>query len=136
MNANAANTVIARLAGYWPTPAMTDEEALAWVEVLTSPDPFGTGRRGDRSITLDEARRWLSRRLGDQFRPRPGQLVEWVRAERRSAQRVLTPPRPAPEVVAARIAEIRKLIDRPCPPAMSSPSSSPAPPAEGKERPL
>lgn len=79
MNAVQAEKVVRRLAGYWPSPQMSDEEALAWVETLTDPAV---------DVTPEEALAVVRRAIyaGDAHRPRPGQLVAAVRSERHWSQ--------------------------------------------------
>lgn len=81
MNADHAEQIVRRMIGYWPTPAISDEEAVAWVEELTKPD---------LGITPTEALAVLRRASygADPHRPRPGQLVAAVLAERRALGRV------------------------------------------------
>jgi len=85
MTAADVDILLARIIGYWPTPEMTNEEALAWADEMTNPA---------LSITPAETRQWLNRRMTDGWRPRVGDLVAWVRAQRRQASseyRALTP---------------------------------------------
>jgi len=78
------------LIGYWPSPALTDEEAKTWRTVLTKELAHTRlvdqrGRPVDTSITFTEARVWLSRNLQREWRPTPNLLEVWVRAERRAS---------------------------------------------------
>lgn len=82
MNADQAERVVRRIAGYWPSPQLTEEEALAWAQELTS---------RSLNITPEEAGTCLRRMAyaGQTFRPRPGEVVAHVQAERRAAQRIV-----------------------------------------------
>lgn len=104
MNTQDANTILAVLAGYWPSPPIYDEEAVAWVEVLTDPKT---------EVSMFEARAWISRQYGDDHRPRPARLAEWVKSERRASAnryRELEPPPLPPEVVAEKVQGLRDLV--------------------------
>jgi hypothetical protein len=83
------------LMGFWPTPDMTEAEALVWQGELTDPE---------LNITTEEALHALRQmsRDGETYRPRVGQLVAAVRARRRREFR------PALHVVAD---DVRPLSD-------------------------
>lgn len=90
MNSTNAERIIERLLAYWPG-SVDDAEALAWADVLTSPE---------HAITESEAVTFLRRRSHDGAvrRPRPGELMAFVQAERRwqrlhDDSRALTAPR-------------------------------------------
>ncbi|MGH9090198.1 MAG: hypothetical protein ACRDZR_02270 [Acidimicrobiales bacterium] len=80
MRPDHVRPVLAQLAGRWPTPALTEEEALAWTADLTGP----------LHITRDEALGYMRRHShsGAPHRPRPGEMVAAVRADRRAAARI------------------------------------------------
>ncbi|MGH9089993.1 MAG: hypothetical protein ACRDZR_01215 [Acidimicrobiales bacterium] len=82
MTADEAQVVVRRLIGWWPTPDLTQEAAAGWVEELTSPA---------LAITAGEALGYLRRtsHAGHVHRPRPGELVAAVRADRRAAARIV-----------------------------------------------
>jgi hypothetical protein len=92
MTATEARAILAAISGYWPTPAITEEEAAAWLRELASP----------MRITSEEARTVIDdrARAGVEFRLRPGQLVSEVQALRRY-RRLMTPlpALPAPSFV-------------------------------------
>ena len=75
MNTSEAETVLEVLSGYWPTPALTEEEVKAWVTELC----------GHMKITTEEAAKVIHAwsRSGETFRLRPGQIVAEVQALRR-----------------------------------------------------
>jgi len=75
MNAQQTRPVLASLVGFWPTPALTSEETLAWVCELTGP----------LKITPAEAQHAIRKHAetGAEFRIRPGQIIELVQAIRR-----------------------------------------------------
>jgi hypothetical protein len=75
MNATEAHTVLEVLSGYWPTPALTEEEVKAWVTELC----------GRQKITTEEAAKVITAwaRSGETFRLRPGQIVAEIQALRR-----------------------------------------------------
>ena len=111
MNTTEADTVLEILSGYWPTPALTDEEVKAWYAELC-----GSHMR----ITTEEAGKVIAAwaRSGEEWRLRPGQIVAEVQALRR--KRALDRPLPAlpsgDELLSglelsARIAELRSAID-------------------------
>lgn len=81
MNAEHAEQIVRRMMGYWPTPAISDEEAVAWVQELTNPA---------LAVTPTEALSVIRKAsyAGEPHRPRPGQLVAAVQAERRALGRV------------------------------------------------
>jgi hypothetical protein len=81
MNADEAQQVVRRLIGYWPTPELTEEETVAWADELTS---------RALQVTPEEAATFLRRasHSGQTFRPRPGELVAGVQAERRALRRI------------------------------------------------
>ena len=89
MNVPEADTVLEVLSGYWPTPALTDEECMAWVTELC----------GRMRITAEEAAKVITHwaRSGETFRMRPGQIVAEVQALRRRR----TFDRPVAELVEA-----------------------------------
>ena len=106
MNNTEIDTVLEILSGYWPTPALTDEECKAWYAEL----------RGPLKITTEEAGKVIAgwARSGAEWRLRPGQIVSEVQALRR--KRALD--RPLPELpsgaeimtgdeLAAAVAELR-----------------------------
>lgn len=82
MNADRAQQVVRWVSGYWPSPAISDEEAVAWVEELTNPSV---------NIQPDEALSVLRRcsYAGQVHRPRPGQVIAAVQAERRARARII-----------------------------------------------
>lgn len=67
--------ILAMIAGYWPTPALTTEEVSAWTTELVS-----TSR-----ISAEEARTVIINfaETGAVYRPRPGQLLGLVQSLRR-----------------------------------------------------
>ena len=74
MKPTQAREVLAKLNGYWPTPAMTDEETEVWLDVLTDTQ---------RHIRFEDATGLLSRlSSSEQFRPRPGSFSALARAQR------------------------------------------------------
>jgi hypothetical protein len=75
MNVTEADTVLEVLSGYWPTPALTEEELKVWVTELC----------GRMRITFEEAAKVITAwaRSGETFRLRPGQIVAEVQALRR-----------------------------------------------------
>jgi len=77
MNVAEVRPILAQLAGYWPSPALTTEEAAAWTTVLTDPS---------LGVTVNEARAVIRKAsyAGGTFRPRPGQIVAAVLTERRA----------------------------------------------------
>lgn len=81
MNSRQGQALVEQMLALWPSPAMTDEEAVGWAAVLTDPEL-------DMSFTEVSA---VCRRIsfsGDVHRPRPGQVVAAVKAERRARARV------------------------------------------------
>jgi len=76
MNYDEADTVMEILSGYWPTPALTEEEVKAWINELCS---------NHMRITTEEAGKVIAAwaRSGETFRLRPGQIVAEVQALRR-----------------------------------------------------
>ena len=79
MNVQESNVVVAMAEGFWPTPAMTEPETVAWFGSLGEPDM----RPGDVQTVL---RRMA--RSGRAHRPRIGEVVAAVDAERRHRQRL------------------------------------------------
>ena len=76
MTSDEVRPIVALLAGYWPTPAITAEEALAYAVELTAVP---------MRIKSEEATTVVARaaRSGETFRIRPGQITEAVQALRR-----------------------------------------------------
>ena len=104
MNATQADGLIAMLSGYWPSPALSDDEGAAWMVTLT---------RGAR-FTVDEARSVLvaCAENGDKWRPRAGEFVAMVQHQRR--QRALRTPQgalPSGEKVAGKDDHLRGLAE-------------------------
>lgn len=81
MTANQAQEVVIRLSGFWPSPPITDPEAIAWAEELTKPE---------LAITATEALGVLRKASysGQTYRPRPGEVVAAVLSERRANARI------------------------------------------------
>lgn len=81
MTADHAEQLVARLLGYWPSPPITDEEALIWANELTDPE---------LDLTYSEVAAAIRRcsYAGERHRPRPGAVVAAVRAERRALRRL------------------------------------------------
>ena len=75
MTADQMRTLMAVLAGYWPTPVLTAEEVTAYTAEFTGP----------LRITYSEARAMLQAEKGRQWRPRPGEVVELVQHYRRQS---------------------------------------------------
>ena len=90
MNTIEADTVLEILSGYWPTPALTDEEVKAWYAELCG---------SHIKITTEEAGKVIAiwARSGEEWRLRPGQIVAEAQALRR--RRVLDRPVALPEPV-------------------------------------
>lgn len=82
MTASEARAVLAAISGYWPTPAVTEEEAAAWLRELAS--PLRITHEEAQTVIDDQARH------GEVHRLRPGQLVAEVQALRRY-RRLMTP---------------------------------------------
>lgn len=71
MISTQAVQVIERVRGFWPSPAMTDQECAAWMSELTDPA---------KNIEFDRALSAVSRLSStDRFRPPVGQFVQKVR---------------------------------------------------------
>ena len=83
MTRDDIRSVLAALAGYWPTPALTEEEVIAWTTELAG------GYKTDRP----EVMRVIQSEASRQWRPRPGEMVELIQHYRR--QDALRQPRPA-----------------------------------------
>jgi hypothetical protein len=83
MNADQVERVFAALSGYWPTPIMAPEEAMAYTTELTGP----------AQVTYFEAMDVIKAESGRMWRPRAGEFVRLVQHYRRQA--VLRQPRPA-----------------------------------------
>ena len=107
MNTTEADTVLEILSGYWPTPALTDEEIKAWYVELCGP----------LKITTEEASKVIAAqaRSGQEWRMRPGQIVIEVQQLRR--RRALDRPLPAlpsgdqilrGDELVAKVAELRQ----------------------------
>jgi hypothetical protein len=81
MTSDEARQVVTRLVGYWPSPALDDAQAVAWVDELTNPV---------LRITPAEAITVLRRasHSGQTYRPTCGQVVAGVQAERRAQARI------------------------------------------------
>jgi hypothetical protein len=78
MTGEGLKPILTMLAGFWPSPEMTPEEVMAWAAELT----------GHLRITPEEASTVLRQFAEDgaddsKFRPRAGQIVAWVQAQRR-----------------------------------------------------
>jgi hypothetical protein len=78
MTGEGLKPILTMLAGFWPSPAMTPEEVMAWAAELI----------GHLRITPEEAstvlRQFAEGGTDDsKFRPRAGQIVAWVQALRR-----------------------------------------------------
>lgn len=78
MNGEDLKPVMALLAGLWPSPPVTYEEALAWSAELT----------GRQKISPEEANTILAEFAESgtevsKYRPRPGQIIPMVQALRR-----------------------------------------------------
>ncbi|HXN60013.1 MAG TPA: hypothetical protein VN886_06125 [Acidimicrobiales bacterium] len=109
MNTTEADTVLEILSGYWPTPALTDEEVKAWYNELC---------RSYLKITTEEAGKIIaaSARSGETFRLRPGQIVAEVQALRRRRALDCPPALPSPDEfmtgpeLAAAIGELRQQL--------------------------
>jgi hypothetical protein len=83
MAADQVRSVLAALAGYWPTPVLTEEETVAWTTELVGPARIG----------YPEALAVIKAECGRQWRPRAGEFVALVQHYRR--QEALRKPRPA-----------------------------------------
>jgi len=79
VNVEESNVVVAMVEGFWPTPAMAEAEVVAWFGSLGEPDM----RPGDVQVIL---RRMA--RSGRAHRPRIGEVVAAVDAERRHRMRL------------------------------------------------
>jgi len=79
MNVSEANVITAMAEGFWPTPAMTEPETVAWFACLGEPDM----RPGDVQVIL---RRMA--RSGRAHRPRIGEVTAAVDGERRHRERL------------------------------------------------
>lgn len=75
MNRADVRPILAMVAGYWPQPVLSTEEATAWAAELC----------GSLRITPEEARTVIvaAAEDGREFRMKPGQLVPAVQALRR-----------------------------------------------------
>jgi hypothetical protein len=73
MNADQVERILAVISGYWATPFVTNEEAIAYTTELTGP----------AKITYFEAMDVIKAESGRMWRPRPGELVQLVRHYRR-----------------------------------------------------
>ncbi len=73
MSAEQARVVLATLTGYWPTPALTLEETVAWTTELVGPARINYAE-AVAVIHAEKARQW---------RPRAGEFVELVQHYRR-----------------------------------------------------
>jgi hypothetical protein len=113
MNGEDLEPVMALVAGLWPTPEVTYEEALAWSAELT----------GRQKITRAEAMGVLQdfAESGTQecrFRPRAGQIISMVQAHRRKrATERPIPELPGPQdfssdIVTTTLASCREAINR------------------------
>jgi len=110
VNVDEADAVLEILSGYWPTPALSDEECKAWYsELCGSYIKIKTEEAG----TVIAA--WA--RSGEEWRLRPGQIVAEIQALRR--KRALDRPLPAlpsgDEVLSgselsAKVSELRRAI--------------------------
>lgn len=106
MTSDEVRTVLAAVAGYWPTPALTTEEVVAWTTELCGPS----------RITYDEALATVKAEAGREWRPRAGQIVAMVQHYRR--QESLRRPKPAlppggyctPEANVAHVQRCRNLL--------------------------
>ncbi len=107
MSADQVRQVLLALAGYWPSPALSDEETVAYTTELLGP----------ARITYDEAMATIKDEAGREWRPRPGVFVALVRHYRRQA--ALRRPKPAlpsgarvasREVSIAQVARCRELL--------------------------
>ena len=85
MRTDEVRPTLAAMAGYWPTPQLTEEEVIAWTTELTG--PIG--------ISNVEARKVIRAESSRQWRPRPGEFVELIQHYRR--QEALRSPKPALE---------------------------------------
>ncbi len=83
MQTDQVRRTLAAMAGYWPTPALRDEEVVAWTTELTGPIGISAG----------EALKVIRAEGGRQWRPRPGEFVELIQHYRR--QETLRRPKPA-----------------------------------------
>jgi hypothetical protein len=83
MHTSEVRPTLAAMAGYWPTPQLTEEEVVAWTTELTG--PIG--------ISYTEAVKVIRAEGARQWRPRPGEFVELIQHYRR--QDALRKPRPA-----------------------------------------
>ena len=109
MTTDQVRAVLATMAGYWPTPAMTEEEVIAYTVELTGP----------ARITAVEAGRVIKAESGRQWRPRAGEFVGLVQHYRRAD--ALRNPRPAigrgayctPEQNLAHLRRCRELLVTP-----------------------
>jgi len=79
VNVQECNVIVAMAEGFWPTPAMTEPETVAWFGSLGEPDM----RPGDVQTVL---RRMA--RSGRAHRPRVGEVVAAVDGERRHRERL------------------------------------------------
>jgi len=85
MTADQVRSVLALISGYHPTPALSEEEIIAWTTELVGP----------YRMTYAEVVYVIKAEKGRQWRPRPGELVGLVQHYRR--QEALRHPRPALE---------------------------------------
>ena len=95
MKADHANSVLARIVAYWPSPDLGDEEAVGFVGILTA-ERLADDEPG---LEVGEVLDVLKRRsfAGEQWRPRPGELVAAVRTERRQRKSIEKTRRALPE---------------------------------------
>ena len=106
MNPQDVRKILAMIAGYWPTPALSEEEIIALTTELVGPS----------RLTCEEVVAVISAEKGRQWRPRPGELVGMVRHYR--GQKALRERRPeleadspaTPEQTLAAIAECRAIL--------------------------
>jgi len=73
MTIEQIRSVLAMLSGYWPTPAMSEEEVVAWTQELC----------GSYLMTYAEVREVIDAEKIREWRPRPGELVSLVQRRRR-----------------------------------------------------
>ena len=74
MRLNQAREIVSKLRGYWPTPAMSEDEVNVWTDALTDPQ---------RPSRFDDVMKVISRLSStEQFRPRAGSVMQLAKQYR------------------------------------------------------
>jgi hypothetical protein len=103
MRSTEAKSMLALLSGYWPTPALTEDEARVWMMTLTA-----------STVSKEEARSVIvgCANHGDKWRPRAGEFVAMVQSRRRQRDlRESRPTLPSGEKFAGKNAQLEALAD-------------------------